>query len=60
MYPSVYDVFIYNYLYIRFIHFVKKILDSIFILAIVHHDKSDMSSCNESTDKPLIELVDDF
>lgn len=51
---------ILNYLDISFVHLVEKIFDAIVIFAIVHHDETNVSSSDESANKPLVKLVNNF
>ena len=48
------------YLYVGLVHFIKKVLDPVFILTVVHHDESDMSRRYERANKPLVKFIHNF
>lgn len=48
------------YLYVGLVHFIKKVLDPVFILTIVHHDESDMGRRHKRADKPLVKFIHNF
>lgn len=49
-----------RYIYIGLVHFVKKVLDPVLVLAVVHHDESDVSRRDERADEPLVKFIHDF